>query len=614
MIDGIAYGLLLFTVAVGLTMILGVMGVMNLAHGTLYLLGAYLAYELTDGTVAGLALAVAVALTVGAVGGAMLDVLLRPIHDHRRQALATLGIAFVAVAGFNHWFGGSPLPVGPPDALGGSVALFGHGYPIYRLVFIGIAALIAAALHLVLRHTQAGARLRAVVDDPAMAAATGIRTRTVRIGALAVGGALAVAAGVLGGPLIGPGPGIDTHVLTLSLIVVVLGGAGNIGSTLAAALFVGQVQTVGVALFPDTASFALFVPVLVLLIVKTRRGRALLATPAATVADQLPPASRIWWTAPVRDVAATLVLAFAAAWPLLAGRYLVTLAALALIYAIFAASTQLLVGIAGLPAFGQVAYAGVGAYTAALLAVAGHGNTLLQLVCAAAAAALAAAVTAPLLLQARGTAFMLVTLMFAGTVALLASNWRAVTGGDEGLQLPAVHLGPGTAALTQPAYLYWYILAITVPTIGVLLLVSRSRLGLLLQGLAGHEPRMAALGHRPTLAHTAGYTIAGAAAGIGGALLAALNQYVSPADVGFDTATVVFLAAAIGGTSILGAAGGAFAVIAARDFAANQFGAAPLWLGLLFLAAVYLPIGYQHARRLLHHLSVRTPAIEGGAA
>lgn len=594
-IDGVAYGLLLFTVAVGLTLILGVMGVMNLAHGTLYLLGAYLGYALSDGTLPGLALAVGAALLVGVAGGALLDVLLRPVHDHRRQALVTLGVAFLAVACFNTAFGGSPLPADPPDALAGSIALFGHGYPVYRLVFIAVAALIAAGLHLLLRHTLTGARLRAVVADPAMAAATGIRTPAVRLGALTVGAALAVTAGVLGAPLIGPAPGTDIHVLTLSLIVVVLGGAGNIAATLAAAQFVGQVQTLGVAVAPGTASFALFVPVLILLIVKAHRGRAVLATPAATTADQLPAPARSWSTRPVR-AAALGVLLVLAAWPALVDRYLVVLAATALIYAILAVSTQLLVGVAGLPSFGQVAYAGVGAYTAALLALAGHTNVLLHLAAAALTAAAAAALTAPLVLQARGTAFMLITLMLAGTVALLASQWKSLTGGDEGLQLPAIQVWPGTEPLTQPAYLYWYILAVTALTITVVLLVARSRLALILRGLAGHEPRMAALGHRPTLAHTAGYTLAGAVAGVGGALLAALNAYVSPADLGFDAATVVFLAAAIGGTSLTGPIAGAFAVIAARDWAANAFGGGPLWLGLLFLAAVYAPLGYHHVR------------------
>ncbi|GAA3348833.1 hypothetical protein GCM10020358_68790 [Amorphoplanes nipponensis] len=612
-IDGVAYGLLLFTVAVGLTLILGVMGVMNLAHGTLYLLGAYLGYALTDGTLLGLIAAVCAALVVGAGGGALLDVLLRPVHDHRRQALVTLGVAFVAVSAFDQAFGGSPLPANPPEILAGSVGLFGHGYPVYRLVFIAVAALIAASLHLLLRHTRTGARLRAVVADPAMAAVTGIRIRVVRIAALAVGGSLAVVAGVLGAPLIGPAPGTDIHVLTLSLIVVVLGGAGNIGSTLAAALFVGQVQTVGVALAPGTASFALFVPVLVLLIVKARRGRAVLASPAATVADRLPPPARAWSTRPGRAAATAGLLILAVSWPVVADRYLVVLAATALIYAILAVSTQLLVGIAGLPSFGQVAYAGVGAYTAALLSLAGHTNAGLQVAFAALTAAAAAALTAPLLLQARGTAFMLVTLMFAGTIALLASQWRGLTGGDEGLQLPAVRLWPGAEPVTQPAYLYWYILAVTALTVGAVLLVARSRLALLLRGLAGHEPRMQALGHRSTLTHTAGYTIAGAVAGIGGALLAALNAYVSPADVGFDTATVVFLAAAIGGTSITGAIAGAFAVIACRDWAANTVGGGPLWLGLLFLAAVYVPQAYRAARRHMAGRTAPSPAVAAGS-
>ncbi|WP_045740310.1 ABC transporter permease [Actinoplanes rectilineatus] len=611
-IDGDAYGLLLFTVAVGLTLILGVMGVMNLAHGTLYLLGAYLGYALSDGTLLGLVLAAGAALVVGAGGGVLLDVLLRPVHDHRRQAMVTLGIAFLAMAGFNAAFGGSPLPAEPPSALSGSVDLFGYGYPLYRLAFIAVAALIAVALHLVLRHTLTGARLRAVVADPAMAAATGIRTRGVRVGALAVGAALAVTAGALGAPIIGPAPGTDTHVLTLSLIVVVLGGAGNIKATLAAALFVGQVQTVGVALAPGTASFALFVPVLIMLIVKAHRGRAVLAAPAASTPDQLPSPARARPARPTRVAALAGLLILAAAWPALANRYLVVLAATALIYAILAVSTQLLVGVAGLPSFGQVAYAGVGAYTAALLAIHGHTNALLHIAAGALMAAIAAALTAPFLLQARGTAFMLITLMFAGTVALLASQWTSLTGGDEGLQLPAVSVWPGTVPVTQPAYLYWYVLAVTTVTVAAVLLVARSRLALILRGLAGHEARMAALGHRSLRAHTAGYTIAGAVAGIGGALLAALNAYVSPADLGFDTATVVFLAAAIGGTSITGAIAGAFTVIAARDWAANAFGGGPLWLGLLFLTAVYGPLAYHRVRHRTRAAAV-SPALTTGS-
>jgi branched-chain amino acid transport system permease protein len=281
-IDGVAFGLLLFVVAAGLALIFGVMDVLNLAHGTLYLLGAYLTYLISDGTLLGLAAALTVGMLAGAVGGAGLAAGMRPLagRGHLDQALVTIGVAFIAADVFNAAFGPSPLPADPPTALAGQTVVFGHGYPVYRLGFIAVAATIAVALHLVVRHTTAGLRLRASVSDPGMAAAVGIPVARVRTTALAVGGALAVAAGVLGAPLLGPAPGVDTTVLVLSLIVVVLGGAGSIPTTLAAALLVGQVQTVGVLIAPALAPFALFGALLLVLVARGTASAPAVGRPA----------------------------------------------------------------------------------------------------------------------------------------------------------------------------------------------------------------------------------------------------------------------------------------------------------------------------------------------
>jgi branched-chain amino acid transport system permease protein len=279
-LDGVAFGLLLFVVAAGLTLIFGVMDVLNLAHGSLYLAGAYLAWWLSHGSLAGLAAAIAVGALAGAGGGGALAAAMRPLatHGHLNQALATLGIAFLAADAFTTGFGGAPLPADPPDLLAGIIHLGGHGYPVYRLVFIAVAALIAAALHWTISRSRYGVQLRATVADEAMAAATGINTRRVQTAAMAVGGALAVAAGVLGAPLLGPAPGVDTTVLVLSLIVVVIGGAGSIPGTLAAALLVGQVQTTGVLAAPTAAPFALFAVLLAALTLRARSDRAVRPT------------------------------------------------------------------------------------------------------------------------------------------------------------------------------------------------------------------------------------------------------------------------------------------------------------------------------------------------
>jgi branched-subunit amino acid ABC-type transport system permease component len=168
-------------------------------------------------------------------------------------------------------FGAAPRSADPPTVLAGSVSIAGHSYPIYRLLFIAVASLIAAGLHLLVRRSPAGIVLRATVSDTAMAAVSGIRTGRVRTLALAAGGALATGGGVLGAPLLGPASGVDTNVLMLSLIVVVLGGAGSIPHTLAAALLVGEVQALTVSV-PAIAPFLLFAAVLIVLVVRGGRS------------------------------------------------------------------------------------------------------------------------------------------------------------------------------------------------------------------------------------------------------------------------------------------------------------------------------------------------------
>lgn len=273
-LDGLAFGLLLFTVAAGLSLIFGVLDILNLAHGSLYLAGAYCAYLFSDGSLAGLAAALAVGGLAGAAAGILLAAVTRPLtrYGHLAHALATLGIAFLAADAFTTVFGGAPLPADPPDALAGSVRLGVHGYPVYRLAFIAVAAVIAIAVHLIITRTRAGALVRATVNDPAMAAAIGVPTRLVQTAAVAGGAVLAVTGGVLGAPLLGPAPGVDTTVLVLSLIVVVIGGAGSIPGTLAGALLVGQVQTLGALAAPTTAPFTLCAVLLLVLTLRPRQA------------------------------------------------------------------------------------------------------------------------------------------------------------------------------------------------------------------------------------------------------------------------------------------------------------------------------------------------------
>jgi branched-chain amino acid transport system permease protein len=259
-VDGVAYGLLLFVVAAGLTLAFGVGDVLNLAHGTLFAFGAYAAAKVSDGSWGSLALAVLVGTAAAGLGGALLSVLLIPLagRGHLAQALLTFGVALVIGDRLTALFGKDDLPVNVPKTLDRPVDLAGHSYPGYRLALIVVAALIAAALGLIVTRTRAGHFVRATVDDREMVAMLGVSPFTVRTSVLAGAGALAGLAGALGAPVIGPGPRTADLVLMLSLVVVVLGGLGSIAGALVAALAVGEIQTVGVTNFPTIAPFALF--------------------------------------------------------------------------------------------------------------------------------------------------------------------------------------------------------------------------------------------------------------------------------------------------------------------------------------------------------------------
>ncbi|MDH6132023.1 ABC-type branched-subunit amino acid transport system permease subunit [Kitasatospora sp. MAA4] len=256
-----------------------------------------------------------------------------------------------------------------------------------------------------------------------------------------------------------------------------------------------------------------------------------------------------------------------------------------------AVGVSVLTGRAGLPTLGQGAPFAVGAYATALLARAGLTTGPAQLVAAALAGALFALATGPVVVRARGATALMITLALGELVATAAGRWTSVTGGTDGLAgIPPVQLWWGGSPLTDDTALYRYLVVVTALALGVTVLVLGSPLGLLLAGSRDHEERMRAAGHRVGGHLLAAYIGAGALAGLGGALLVTEQSYVSPADVGFGTSSLVLLAAVLGGIgSPLGALAGTVLVVVVRDqLAAHWPGHGPLLLGALFVAAVYL--------------------------
>ncbi|MFJ4922795.1 branched-chain amino acid ABC transporter permease [Streptomyces sp. NPDC088725] len=645
-VDGVAYGLLLFVVAAGLSLAFGTAGVLNLSHGTLYAIGAYTGAELSDGTWGGLALGLAAGTAAACAAGAGLSAATAPLarRGHLAQALLTFGLALIGGDLLIQLFGADELPVRVPGALDSSVTLLGHRYPTYRLCFILMALLLAAFGTWVLTRTRVGAAVRAAADDPQMLAATGHNPRAVHTGVLAAAGALAGAAGVLGAPIIGPGPGTSENVLMLSLVVVVLGGLRSLWATLLAAIAVGEVQTLGVSVAPGLAPYLLFAAMAAVLVLRSRlaepatvhgpegasfdpvaRLRRHLAArlgprrqeaasdagPAADTksvaeyAGSEPPtafsgkrggalASTGWLSrGPAWRQAAPLLvlLVLLIALPGMLDAYSITLAGSALALGLLAVSVTILTGYAGLPTLGQTAPFAVGAYATANLADAGWTMGPVQVVLSALAAAVFSVATGPAVIRARGTTVLMITLAIGELSGAVINQFKSVTGGADGLVgFPSTQALWGGEGMSEESEVYTYALVVAVVAVAVTLLVLRSPAGKLLTGTRSAEARMRASGHPVGRYLLVAHVCAGALAGVGGSLMVTVQQYLSPADVGFEIAAFALLAAVIGGTtSVIGALLGAGLIVTTRDWVASSWpGHGPLLLGALFVAAVYL--------------------------
>ena len=273
-LNGFAIGSLLFILAVGLSIVFGMMDVLNLAHGALFLVGAYLAWTLlSDGaTWGGFLAALGIAALVGLLAGGALSVMTeplarRPILD---QALLTLGVSLVVAEVLSIVYGNDALSDGAPPGLAESVSFLGRSYPAYRLALIGVGLVLAAVVYVVVERTSVGALVRASVADREMVSAMGIDNRKVKVAVLGIGSMLATVAGVLGAPVYGARPGLDDTILILALVVVVIGGLGSVKGAFIGALVIGQVESLGRALLPDLASFILFGTLALVLVARPR--------------------------------------------------------------------------------------------------------------------------------------------------------------------------------------------------------------------------------------------------------------------------------------------------------------------------------------------------------
>jgi len=267
--NGISYGALLFLVGSGLSLIFGVMRIVNLSHGSYFLLGGYVALSVIWSTGSWLLAIPVAAMAIALIGLAMERIFLRPLgFDPLRQVLLTVGFAFLfQQAALDIWTGNN-FDINPPEALTRSVVIGGIYFPLYRMFMIGAGLLIGITLWLVMEKTRMGAVVRATVDDAQMARGVGIDTSRVSMFIFALGAFLAALGGVIGGGFLSVYPGLDFEILPLAFAVVIIGGMGSLGGAAIGALLVGLADNFGKALFPEISYFTLYAPMALILAVK----------------------------------------------------------------------------------------------------------------------------------------------------------------------------------------------------------------------------------------------------------------------------------------------------------------------------------------------------------
>ena len=266
-INGVVFGMLLFLLAAGLTLILGTMRIVNLAHGSFYLLGGYIGYSIFQYTHS-----FVLALAGGLVGIGILGIITYKAIFERRfargtlsQVLITFGMLLI-ISDVCRWiWGGNPLSIPKPPLLEGNLSLGNVILPVYRLAVIVIAGLIVLFLWWFQERTRYGAVVRAGVDDEEMAQGVGINISVVKALIFSLGALMAGFAGVMGGPFIGLSTGLDLEILPLAIVVVIIGGMGSLKGALTGALLIGLTDAFGKSLLPELSVFTIFAAMVVVL-------------------------------------------------------------------------------------------------------------------------------------------------------------------------------------------------------------------------------------------------------------------------------------------------------------------------------------------------------------
>jgi len=605
---GISFGLVLFLLAAGMTLTMGLMRIVNMAHGALYMFAAYLGTWVVAQTGSFVLGVVAGAVSAGVLGVLIEMGFLRRLYKQPTdQVLLTIGLIYVFTNVAQWLWGAFPLSSPVPAALSGSVPVGSVELPVFRLFIIGFGLLMAVLLWLFQDKTKVGARVRAGMDSREVAGSLGINLKLLFTGIFALGSLVAGLAGLFGGSLTGINLGIGWEALLFSLIVVVIGGTGSIQGALLGGVLIGLLHSFGTAYFPQYSYYIIYVALIVILII---RPAGLLGRKIDTnrAVDNMEKAAALQRRRPMRVqkpsdtgvvrrdlrghvhkwVPYLVVLAVLVVVPLLVGTYTQGMLVKVLIFALFAMSLDVIMGYTGLVSFGHAAYFGLAGYVVGILSVR-YGITSFWVILPVVIilTGVLATFIGYFALRVTGVYFLLVTMAFGQLLFVIATKWYSFTGGTDGLGgIPRPDLGFNVDWTT--INYYYFVLAIFIICYYLLYRIVHSSFGRTLVGVRENEGRMRSLGYNTWALKYVGIIIAGIFAGVGGLLFAHFYGAMVPSHLALETSALPMLMVIMGGAATLwGPALGAAAIVLVEQYAGIYLPERwPLVLGGIFVLCV----------------------------
>ena len=548
LLNGLVYGMLLFLMAAGLSLIFGLMNVVSLAHGSFFMLGAFFGltiFQLTNNFWAAFFLAPVPVVLIGVV---VERAFLRPLYrrGHMDQVLLTFGFLFVFFDLVQAIWGRTVRTLPTPQLLRGNTEIGAGVFSSYRLFLIGLGFAIAVLLWQLLDRSRIGAMVRAGVDDSAMAAGLGVNIPALFSAVFGAGVALAALGGVAAGPVLGLYPGMDAEILIPAFIVIVIGGMGSLRGAFAGSLLIGVADTFGKAYLPSMALFLIYLVMALVLLARPQGlfGIAHLHTasaPSFASSGDRPRQARLVGVA---------LLAAMVVFPFLVPSYPRDLLAEIYIYAILAMSLDLILGFTGLMSLGHAGFFGLGAYAVAILTTHAGASAWLGLAAGVLLAAVAAAVIGFFCVRTAGITFLMLTLAFGQLIFSAALKWRDLTGGSDGLAIVEKPSLFGVD-LANSLNMYFLALACFLFCYWGLRRLLNAPLGHVFVGIRENEARMMAIGYPTRLYKLLSFVLAGGLAGFSGGLYAIFNSFISPDAVYWTASGDILIMVILGGAGTL---------------------------------------------------------------